>query len=114
MMDIADYFGIQSGYSTDKCEVTNVCYSKGETLNVPVIDKSPWVYECELYKSIEIGEGAIYIGEIKNILVDEKIPDTAYGKIDMINIDPLIYSPGGYYSLGKKVGNVGDSRNIFK
>jgi flavin reductase (DIM6/NTAB) family NADH-FMN oxidoreductase RutF len=114
MMDISDYFGTQSGYSTDKCEVANVCYSKGETLNVPVIDKSPWVYECELYKSIVIGEGTIYIGEIKNILVDEKIPDIAYGKIDMINVDPLIYSPGGYYSLGNKVGNVGDSKNIFK
>jgi hypothetical protein len=31
----------------------------------------------------------------------------------MINVDPLIYAPGGYYSLGGKVGNIGDSKNVY-
>ena len=110
MMHIADYFGTQSGFNTNKCEVVNANCSKGEILNVPIIDMSPWVYECQLVDIVQEGDGTIYIGEVKNIIVDEKILDTAYGKIDMINVDPLIYTPGGYYSVGKKVGNIGDSK----
>lgn len=110
MMYMADYFGMQSGYKADKCEEANVSYSVGEVLNVPIVDKSPWVYECELYDTIQVGEGSIYIGRIKNIIVDEKITDTEYGKIDLLNVDPLIYSPGGYYNIGKRLGNVGDSK----
>lgn len=114
MMDIADYFGIQSGFCADKCAVANVDCSKGEILNVPVIDKSPWVYECELADTIQVGDGAIYIGSIKNILVDEIIADTNYGQIDMTIVNPLIYSPGGYYNIGGRIGNVGDSKDKLK
>ena len=114
MMDIADYFGIQSGFDTDKCEIVNVNCTKGEILNVPIIDMSPWVYECQLIDMVQEGEGTIYIGEVKNIIVDDKIPDTAYGKINMIEVDPLIYAPGGYYSIGRKIGNIGDSKYKYK
>lgn len=113
MMDIADYFGTQSGFSKDKCEAVKVNCAKGEVVNAPVLDMSPWVYECILVDTIQSGDGAIYIGEVKNIVVDEKIPDTLYGKIDMINVDPLIYAPGGYYSLGRRIGNVGVSKDKF-
>lgn len=114
MMDAADYFGTQSGFASDKCEAIDISYSKGEVLDVPVIDMSPWIYECQLVDVIQAGDGSIYIGKVKNIIVDDKIPDTTYGKIDLINVDPLIYSPGGYYSLGRKIGNVGDSKNKYK
>ncbi|HYF82998.1 MAG TPA: flavin reductase family protein [Clostridia bacterium] len=114
MIDIADYFGTQSGFSINKCDAINVTCSKGEVVNAPVLDMSPWVYECMLVDMIQVGSGAIYIGEVKNIVVDEKITDTAYGKIDMINVDPLIYSPGGYYNLGRRVGNVGESKCRLK
>lgn len=114
MMDTADYFGTQSGFAIDKCKAIDVSCSKGEILDVPVIDMSPWIYECQLVDVIQAGDGSIYIGEVKNIIVDDKIPDTTYGKIDLINVNPLIYSPGGYYSLGRKIGNVGDSKNKYK
>lgn len=114
MMDIADYFGTHSGYSLDKCMVANVAFSKGEAVNAPVLDMSPWIYECELSDIIQVEGGAVYIGKVKNILVDDKIKDTDYGKIDMINVDPLIYAPGGYYKLGGRVGNVGESKDRFK
>ncbi len=113
MMDIADYFGNHSGFSNDKCEAAKVNCARGEVVNAPVLDMSPWVYECMLLDMIQAGDGAIYIGKIENILVDEKIQDTAYGKIDLIDVDPLIYAPGGYYSLGRRIGNVGTSRDKF-
>lgn len=110
MMYMADYFGNTSGYEKNKCEDIGVKYIKGKVLNIPVLEESPWVYECKLVETIKNGSGYIYIGEIKNILVDEAIEDTSYGKIDMISIDPLIYAPGKYYRLSSSIGSVGYSK----
>lgn len=110
MMFMADYFGNTSGYEKNKCEDIQAEYSKGNTLNVPVLKKSPWIYECSLTDIITKGSGCIYIGEIKNILVDEEIKDAEYGKIDLINLDPLIYAPGHYYKVSGSIGTVGYSK----
>lgn len=110
MMYMADYFGNTSGYEKNKCEEIGVRYNNGQVLNVPILDESPWVYECELIEFKSAGDGFIYIGKIKNILVDDEIMDTSYGKIDMLSLDPLIYAPGHYYRLSSKVGEVGYSK----
>lgn len=109
MMNMADYFGNTSGYNKNKCEDIQAEYFKGEALEVPILEKSPWVYECLLTDAIKEGEGNTYIGEVKNILVDDNIKDTSYGKIDLINLKPLIYAPGHYYKLEKAIGEVGSS-----
>lgn len=111
MMYMADYFGTTSGYERNKCEDIGVKYMDGKVLNVPVLEESPWIYECKLINTIENHSGYIYIGEVKNILVAESIEDTSYGKIDLLSIDPLIYSPGQYYKLSSSVGTVGYSKN---
>lgn len=110
MMFMADYFGNTSGNEKNKCEDIQAEYSRGNVLNVPVLNESPWVYECSIVDIIEKGSGYIYIGEIKNIMVDDSIEDTGYGKIDLVNLDPLIYSPGNYYRISKKIGTVGYSK----
>jgi flavin reductase (DIM6/NTAB) family NADH-FMN oxidoreductase RutF len=110
MMYMADYFGNTSGYERNKCEDIGVKYSKGSILNVPVLNESPWIYECSLVDTIAHGSGYMCIGEIKNILVDEAIEDTGYGKIDMTTIDPLIYAPGNYYKIAAGIGPVGCSK----
>jgi flavin reductase (DIM6/NTAB) family NADH-FMN oxidoreductase RutF len=111
MMFMADYFGTNSGYSGNKVSDIGVECSLGRVLDVPVLELSPWVYECSLTEIVPQGNGAIYIGEVKNIQVDEKIQDTSYGKIDMTDIDPLIYAPGSYYKISGSIGQVGFSKN---
>lgn len=110
MMYMADYFGNTSGYEKNKCEDIGVKYTNGTVLNVPVLQESPWIYECLLVDKIVQGSGYIYVGEIKNILVDETIENTAYGKIDMVSVDPLIYAPGQYYKVAAGIGSVGYSK----
>ncbi|MDN3956330.1 flavin reductase family protein [Sporolactobacillus laevolacticus] len=111
MMYMADYFGNASGYNKNKCDDIGAKYIKGMVLNVPALEKSPWVYECAVIEMIPRNRGCIYIGEIKNILVDEAIRDTAYGKIDLLTVDPLIYAPGKYYKIGASIGTVGVSKS---
>lgn len=110
MMYIADYFGNTSGYERNKCEDIGAIYTNGKVLNVPISEESPWVYECVLKDLKSTGDGCIYIGEVKNILVDDKIVDTSYGKIDMLSVDPLIYAFGHYYRLSSSIGSVGYSK----
>jgi len=112
MMRMADYFGNTSGYEKNKCEDIGIKYEKGMVLNVPVLEESPWIYECSLVETIVLNGGYVYIGEVKNMLIDEAIEDTAYGKIDMTTVDPLIYAPGKYYKIAASIGSVGDSKKI--
>lgn len=112
MMYMADYFGNTSGYENNKCEDIGVEYGEGNIMKVPVLMESPWIYECELVDIIEKGGGSIYIGEIKNILLDEAIADTAYGKIDLLTLDPLIYAPGQYYNIETGLASVGYSKKV--
>jgi flavin reductase (DIM6/NTAB) family NADH-FMN oxidoreductase RutF len=107
MMPMTDYFGITSGYNHNKCEAVQAEAFPGSSLNVPILKASPWVYECALVDVIAEGNGFIYVGEVKNIMVDDTIADTGYGKIDMVQLDPLIYAPGQYYNLSKGIGTVG-------
>jgi flavin reductase (DIM6/NTAB) family NADH-FMN oxidoreductase RutF len=110
MMYMADYFGNTSGYNSNKCEDIGVKYTTGKALDVPVLDESPWVYECKLVDIKQSGDGYIYIGEVLNIMVDGAIKDISYGKIDLCSIDPLIYAPGQYYRLSSGIGSVGYSK----
>lgn len=110
MMYMADYLGNTSGYKNNKCEDIGVEYLKGSVLDVPVLKESPWIYECQLVDIIAKGSGYIYIGEIKNILVDDVIKDIGYGSIDMAKVNPLIYSPGQYYGITESIGTVGYSK----
>ncbi|WP_425449107.1 flavin reductase family protein [Dethiothermospora halolimnae] len=110
MMHLADYCGMNSGYSSNKMLDMEVGCKKGEVLSVPILEPSPWVYECQVTDIISQENGAIYVGEVKNIQVDEKIKDTSYCKISMKDIDPLIYAPGNYYKIGESIGQVGFSK----
>ncbi|MDF2884089.1 MAG: hypothetical protein K0R54_4655 [Clostridiaceae bacterium] len=109
MMNMADYFGNTSGYDKNKCDDIEVKYTRGAVLNAPILEESPWVYECSLVETIKVNDGCIYIGEVKNILIDKAIEDTSYGKIDLVSIDPLIYAPGHYYKIESSIGSVGYS-----
>lgn len=110
MMYMADYFGTASGRDKNKCKEIDVKTVEGSILHVPVLDASPWVYECLLADVIARGDGYVYIGHIQNILADESIKDAGYGKIDMRGIDPLVYAPGHYYRLTRDIGAVGCSK----
>lgn len=86
MLWLADYFGRTHGSNGIKDEV-NFQFTNGNVLNVPVLDSSKWVFECEVSKIIE--------------LVDSHM-------IDLSKLDPVLYAPFNYYSLGEKLGNCGD------
>ncbi len=106
MLELMDYFGTHHAKDGKKDEIFyNV--SRGEAVDVPVLDSSRWVYECEVKKSIETGESSTFFCRIKNIQADERFVCKDSFDIDLTKLDPVIYS-GMYHSIGKLLGKIGD------
>jgi len=74
LLSIADYFGNKEGYTKDKMNV-NVGIEKGRILDVPVLTKSPWVFELEVDKSIALNDGDVFLCKIRNVLAEEFLCD---------------------------------------
>lgn len=99
----ADYFGIASGRDVDKFQATGLTPVKSELVNAPYIEEFPFVVECELLQHIKIGLHIQFIGEIKDVKVDESLNEGDNSLIERIK--PLIYTPDypAYYSVGELV-----------
>ncbi|PKM62534.1 MAG: flavin reductase [Firmicutes bacterium HGW-Firmicutes-21] len=74
LLPLADYFGNISGYKKDKMCVP-VETEKGQVLDVPILTKSPWAYELEVERSIELNGSEVFICKVRNVLSDESIYD---------------------------------------
>ncbi len=106
MLPLMDYFGSHSAKDGKK-DGAAYGVSRGETLDVPVLDESPWVYECEVAQSVEIGASTTFFCRIRNIQIDENLQVSDSFHIDLTKLNPVVYS-GMYHSIGKLLGQIGD------
>jgi len=106
MLELMDYFGTHHAKDGKKDAVPyNV--SRGEAVDVPILDASRWVYECEVVRSVETGEFTTFFCRVLNVQIDERIECNDTFDIDLTKLDPVIYS-GMYHSIGKLLGKIGD------
>ncbi len=106
MLPLMDYFG--SRHAKDgKKDGMAYTVSRGEVLDVPVLDESRWVYECEVERSIRTGNSTTFFCPVRNIQIDERLECKDTFDVDLTKLDPVIYS-GKYHSLGKLLGSIGD------
>lgn len=106
MLELMDYFG--SRHANDgKKDGLEYQVSRGEVLDVPVLDQSRWVYECEVAKIVETGDSTTFFCPIRNIQMDEALVCRDTFDVDLTVLDPVVYS-GKYHSIGKKLGDIGD------
>jgi flavin reductase (DIM6/NTAB) family NADH-FMN oxidoreductase RutF len=101
----ADYFGMASGRKEDKFAASGLTPLPGGAVDAPYVSEFPFVLECNLFKSLKIGLHTLFIGEIKDVLVDE----TALGEDgapDIKKIKPMIFNPANraYYGAGEYLG----------
>lgn len=106
MLELMDYFGTHHAESGRKDGIS-YAVSKGEVLDVPVLDASRWVYECEVEKSVDVGESTTFFCRIRNIQADESFTGRDAFDVDLTKLEPVIYS-GMYHSLGDLLGKIGD------
>ena len=101
----ADYAGIYSGKQENKFESLGLTPVKSDVVNAPYVKEFGVVLECEVLKIVEIGLHTQFIGEIKDIKVDESIL-AENGLPDITKVQPFIYDSAGadYYALGDFLG----------
>lgn len=106
MLPLMDYFGSRHAKDGKKDEIAYEV-SRGKALDVPVLDQSRWVYECEVASKIVAGDSTTFFCRIRNIQMDERLTCTDPFDVDLTVLDPVIYS-GKYHSLGRLLGSIGD------
>ena len=103
----ADYFGLVSGRKVDKFAVTGLTPVKAEFVDAPCVVEFPLVVECTVVQVHELGLHTQFIGEIKDVKIDEGCLD-AEGNIDIGKLDPIALAlepaRARYFALGEPIG----------
>jgi flavin reductase (DIM6/NTAB) family NADH-FMN oxidoreductase RutF len=99
----ADYFGMASGKDVDKFFATGLTPVQSEVVDAPYVSEFPFILECQLLRSVEIGGHTQFIGEIKDTKVDEDIIKNDDPLIQKITPLILALDSMSYYGVGKYV-----------
>ena len=103
-----DYCGVKSGRDVDKFEKMHLTRQKAKFVKVPLIAESPVCIECKVLKVEKLGSHHLFLAEVLAVHAEERYMDKN-GKFQLSKANPLVYSHGEYYSLGKKLGKFGYS-----
>lgn len=98
----ADYFGIASAKKEDKFSVAGLTPMKSDHVNAPYVGEFPFVLECRLLHTVEIGLHTQFIGEIVDVKADEAVIGED-GLPDIQKVKPMIFAPDSraYYGVGE-------------
>jgi len=103
-----DYFGSVSGRTENKFLRSGLTSVRSEVVDAPYIEEFPFVLECNLLHTLEIGLHTQFIGEIVDIKIDEDVLGEK-GLPDIEKIKPIIFAPGTqtYHGVGTYLGEKG-------
>ena len=102
----ADFFGIATGNKmADKFERSGLHAVKSAHVDAPVVEEFPLTLECKVAEIQHTSYGFRVLGEIVNVLADEKVLDQK-GKVMPEKLGAFVFDQfrGGYYAVGEKVG----------
>ena len=91
-----------------KFKETGLTREKASHVGVPMIKESPVCIECRVREIKELGSHSTFVADVLAVHVDDKYMDEK-GKFDLALANPIVYSHGEYYGLGKKLGTFGYS-----
>lgn len=103
-----DYCGVKSGRDEDKFEKMKLSKEKAQYVKAPLIKESPVNIECEVVDIIPYGTHDMFVAKVLCVHADKEYMDEK-GTFDLSKANPIVYSHGYYYTLGKKLGKFGYS-----
>lgn len=103
-----DYLGVRSGAKEQKLDVLKLDYDLGEIIKAPLLKRSPVCIECKTVEIKELGSHHMFLAEVVNVHVEESLIDDN-NKFHLEQSNPIVYSHGSYYGLGKYKGKFGYS-----
>ena len=109
---LADYFGTTRGEERAKSDIPYTLL-RGHVTDVPIVGESQWIYECEVKRHLPLDGADLFVARVTNIQIDERYRDMDMEMIDLARIRPAIYSPYQYFSIGDKLGEMGEWKRHF-
>ncbi len=103
-----DYCGVTSGRDVDKFEKLGLAKSYMDGVNAPAIARSPVHIACKVRDILPLGSHHMFIADVVAVRVCDAYMDPK-GRFDLAKSEPIAYSHGEYYELGKKLGTFGFS-----
>ena len=102
----SDYLGLVSANKDpEKFKHTGLHAYKSANVDAPVIEEYPLTLECKVVEIQQQPYGLRVLGEIVNVLADEKVLDEK-GKVDAGALHAFTFDQmqNGYYAVGEKIG----------
>lgn len=101
-----DWCGCRSGRKYNKWEKMKLTPDRAKIVKTPVIRESPVNIECVVKNIIELGSHHAFIAEVVSVAVDEEYMNDKQA-FSFSKAQPLVYSHGHYFGLGKYIGKFG-------
>ncbi|OGC03381.1 flavin reductase [candidate division WOR-1 bacterium RIFOXYA12_FULL_43_27] len=103
-----DFCGVKSGRAINKFEAMKLTPEKAKQVKCPLIKESPVNIECAVTEIKKLGSHDMFIAKVLCIHGDKKYIDPR-GNFNLAAAQPVAYSHGKYYQLGKCLGFYGFS-----
>lgn len=103
-----DFCGVRSGRDIDKWKEMQLTPVSGKEVKAPLVKESPVNIECRVTEVKELGTHHMFLAEVVAVHADEAYMDEN-GKFDLSKANPIVYSHGTYYTMGKPLGTFGYS-----
>ena len=72
------------------------------------------MYECEVSRVIELEGSHLFLSNIVNIQIDKDYENMNMAMIGITKVKPVIYAPYNYFTIGKKIGECGEWKKVYK
>lgn len=103
-----DYCGVRSGREVDKFAEMNLTAGKSVHVEAPYIEECPVNIECRVQQILELGSHHMFVAEVLGVDIDDRYLDEK-GKFRLNEANPIVYSHGEYFGIGRKLGSFGYS-----
>ena len=103
-----DYCGVRSGRDVDKFKEMKLTKGVSSVVSAPFIEECPVNIECKVKQVLPLGSHDMFLAEVVAVNVDESYMDEN-NKFRLEKANPIVYSHGEYFGLGKQLGNFGYS-----
>ncbi|NQU17221.1 MAG: flavin reductase family protein [Candidatus Saganbacteria bacterium] len=103
-----DFCGVKSGRNINKFEAMKLTPASAKQVKAPLIKESPVNIECKVTEIKKLGSHDMFIAKVLCIHGDKQYMDSR-GRFNLAAAQPIAYSHGKYYQLGKCLGFYGFS-----
>ncbi|WP_320111096.1 flavin reductase family protein [Draconibacterium orientale] len=101
-----DWCGCRSGRKYNKWEEMNLTPAPAKMVNAPIIEESPVNIECRVKDIVELGSHHMFVAEVLSVSVDDTYLNDKQA-FSFSKANPLVYSHGHYFGMGKRIGKFG-------